>query len=272
MRSTNIDRRYYLHENLVIHTISIVIPAYNEEAVIPFLCRVLISVIDQITTYKFEIIIVENGSTDTSLDILLRERRKDRRIKIVKLVRNVGLDIGIIAGLTYARGDAAIVMNADLQDEPKLISRFLKKWEAGYDMVFAIIRSRKGVSQAQQFFVRVLYKGLHLLTIGKVPENVSDYRLLDRSLYSQILMRRHRFISFRVAAAMMSNNAIGIGYDRPQRQGGSSKMTISDYLSDVGNAIITIIMYGMPPISILNSIGNQPLYTVKHTYGLRGNV
>lgn len=248
--------------------ISIISPAYNEEAVLPLLCRKLTSVIDQIPQYTYKIIIVENGSTDGSINILLKERRKDKRIKILQLVRNVGVDHGILAGLSYASGNAAIVMNADLQDDPRLIPQFIRKWEGGYDMVYAIIRSRKGVSKMHQLLVQILYKGLHLLTLGRVPENVSDYRLLDRSLYSQILQRRHRNMFFRVAAALQSRNALGIAYDRPQRMRGTSKMTIAHYVADIRNAVITIIMRIKTPTMIFSAMRNDPLYVIKRRYGL----
>lgn len=249
--------------------ISIVVPAYNEALVLSLLCRRLRETLIRIPKYTFEIIIVENGSTDNSMGMLLKERMKDKRIKIVQLTKNVGLDNGLIAGLTHAHGDATIVMNADLQDDPKLIPQFINKWEKGYDMVYAIIRSRKGMSQVHQLLVRILYKGLYLLTVGGVPENVSDYRLLDRSLYAQILTRSHRFMFFRVTAALRSKNAIGIAYDRPQRMRGTSKMNIADNIAEIRNAVITIIVHLMPPVTMRNAIRNQPLYTVKRTYGLR---
>lgn len=249
-------------------TVSIISPAYNEEAVLALFCQSLISVINQIPKYTFEIIIVENGSTDGSIDVLLNERRKDKRIKIVQLVRNIGIDNGILAGLSYASGDAAIVMNADLQDDPKLITQFISKWKQGYDMVYAIIRSRKGISQAHQLLVRLLYKELHIVSMGRVPENVSDYRLLDRSLYSQILKRRHRNMFFRVAAALQSKNAIGIVYDRPERMRGTSKMTIAHYVADIRNAVITLFASVKPSTKISIAMRNDPLYVIKRRYGL----
>ncbi|MBI3559528.1 glycosyltransferase family 2 protein [Candidatus Gottesmanbacteria bacterium] len=256
----------------MIPTISIVAPAYNEEAVLPLLCRTLFSVIDQIPTYTFEIIIVDNGSTDQTLSVLFNERNHDKRIKIIQLVRNVGVDHGMLAGLTYAHGDASIVMNADLQDNPKLISRFLKKWEAGYDMVYAIIRSRKGVSQAYQLFIRALYKALHILTIGKVPENVSDYRLLDRSVYVKIVEHRHRYVFFRVIAALQSHNSIGIPYDRPMRLYGTSKMNISQYIADIRNAIVTLIVHELPPIHTTTPEPTRSLFPVTRTWGFTKHI
>lgn len=249
--------------------LSIVIPAFNEEEVLPLLYQRLQTILSKLHSYTFEVIVVENGSVDGTLAKLLQIRSYDKRIKILQLARNVGLDNGMIAGLMYARGNAAIVMNADLQDDPQLIPKFIALWDKGYDMVYAIIRSRKGISHMHQILVRLLYKGLHIVSMGTVPENVSDYRLLDKSLYSQILKRRHRHLFFRAAAALRSKNAIGIAYDRPQRMHGTSKMNIAYNIAEIRNAVITLIVHLMPTKTILNAMRNQPLYAVKRTYGLR---
>lgn len=218
-------------------TVSIISPAYNEEAVLPLFCQTLILVINRIPNYTFEIIIVENGSTDGSIDVLLKERRKDKRIKIVQLVRNVGVDNGILAGLSYASGNAAIVMNADLQDNPQLISQFIKRWEDGYDMVYAIIKTRMGYSRFHQLVLRVLYKTLYKLSGGIVHENVSDFRLIDQRVYRQILESHGQNIFFRAVVSLFSGNSTGIPYDRPARAGGTSKMTPWILASDIRNAL-----------------------------------
>src|SRR3989344_7171020 len=116
--------------------ISLVIPAYNEAANIPELAKRLRAVFQKLPQYNFEVIIVENGSSDTTLAKLQVIRRKDKRFKILQLSRNFGCDGGIAAGLSYAKGNASIIMMADLQDPPEMISKFLRQWEKGYEIIY----------------------------------------------------------------------------------------------------------------------------------------
>lgn len=228
-----------IRQSLRKQIISIVTPAYNEEAVLPMFCQALISQINLMSKYSFEIIVVENGSADRSIDVLLKERKKDKRIKILQLVRNVGVDDGILAGLSYASGNAAIVMNADLQDDPRLIPQFIKNWENGYDMVYAIILARMGHSRFHQLILRVLYKTMHGISGGIIYENVSDYRLIDRRIYHQIIQSHEHNVFFRALVSLTSSKSIGIPYDRPARAGGISKMTPGILASDIYNALYT---------------------------------
>ena len=124
--------------------ISIVIPAYNEEEVLEELTKRLQSMMDCNLRYDFEIIIVDNGSFDSTYDKLLKIHDEDGRFKILQLSRNFRCDGGITAGLQYVRGVAAVIMMADLQDPPELIPKFLEKWEEGYDIVYTLVLKRTG--------------------------------------------------------------------------------------------------------------------------------
>ena len=126
--------------------ISIVIPAYNEESVVDELKKRLQNMMNTCSNYDFEVIIVENGSHDETYNKLINIHHQDNRFKIIQLSRNFGSDGGILAGLKYGRGDAIVIMCADLQDPPELIIEFIKKWEEGYDIVYGIIQKRDGVS------------------------------------------------------------------------------------------------------------------------------
>lgn len=219
--------------------ISIVVPAYNEEEVIGKLCFRLIKVIDSFPNLKFEIIIVEGASTDKTFSVLLKEREKDQRIKILQLAKNEGCDGHIIAGLTYAKGDAAIIMMADLQDVPELIPRFIEKWKKGYDNVYGIVKKRIGVPITRKIGTHLFYRVIDLLTKGSVPQNVSDFRLMDKKVYKEIVKMSEHNKFFRGLAMWTGYSHIGIPFNRPKRQGGKSKAYFLAVLQVALNGIIS---------------------------------
>ena len=124
--------------------ISLIIPAYNEEDCVEELARRLAKVFESESQYDFEAIIVENGSIDSTWEKLKSIAQVDPRFKILKLSRNFRMDGGLTAGLDYVNGDACVLMTADLQDPPELISTFLRKWEEGYENIFGIVTKREG--------------------------------------------------------------------------------------------------------------------------------
>ena len=131
--------------------VTILVPAYNEEEVLPMLYDRLKKLMDENTKYDFEILFVNDGSKDNTLKIIQELREKDKRVCYLSLSRNFGKETGMIAGLDYSKGDAVIIIDADLQDPPELIPEMLKYWEEGYDDVYAKRRSRKGESWLKKF-------------------------------------------------------------------------------------------------------------------------
>ncbi len=225
--------------------ISIVIPAYNEEAVIPELIKRLSKVANSLKSHNFEFIIVENGSTDATLAELLKARRKDGRVKILHLAKNAGCDGGIVAGLSYATGQAAIVMMADLQDTPELIPQFIKKWEKGYHIVYGIVKKRKKLRITRKIGTFLFYKLMNFLTQGQLPENVSDFRLMDRRVYTILsrLPEHNKF--FRGLVVWTGFKETGIYFERPERFAGKSK---AYFLTVVNVAINGIISFTSIPL------------------------
>ena len=131
--------------------ISIIIPAYNEEDSLPYLYERLTKLIDDIKNYEFEILFVNDGSKDKTLEIIKEYRKKDNRFAYVNLSRNFGKEIAMIAGLDYAKGDAVVFMDADLQDPPELLPELIKYWEEGYDDVYARRKTRDGETFLKKF-------------------------------------------------------------------------------------------------------------------------
>jgi glycosyltransferase involved in cell wall biosynthesis len=202
--------------------ISVVIPAYNEEDCVDELARRLQGVFDANGTYDFEVIVVENGSQDATWCKLLEINRRDGRFKILRLARNFRMDGGLTAGLAYAKGDAAVLMTADLQDPPELISQFIAKWEEGYENVYGVVTARRGTGPLRRFNSRMFYWLAGRLTDNLIPPNVSDFRLVDRKVYDTIntMEERNRFV--RGLFAWVGFKSIGIEHERAERYGGVS--------------------------------------------------
>ena len=202
--------------------ISIVIPAYNEQDNVDELARRLQGVFAANPAYDFEVVIVENGSMDSTYEKLLAVHQQDNRFKILQLARNFRMDGGVTAGLNYAKGDAAVIMTADLQDPPELITEFIKKWEEGYENVYGIVTKRIGTNAIRRFNSQLFYKVANTLTGGMIPRNVSDFRLVDRKVYETInsIHERNRFI--RGLFAWVGYKSIGIEHERAERFAGVS--------------------------------------------------
>ncbi len=202
--------------------ISVVIPAYNEEANIDELSLRLAAVFDAEPAYDFEAIIVENGSLDQTFERSLAARERDPRFKVLQLSRNFRMDGGLTAGLASASGDAAVLMAADLQDPPELIHQFLRKWEEGYEVVYQIVTDRQGTGPIRRMNSQLFYWLAGRLTDGRIPRNVSDFRLVDRRVYEavNVMEERNRFV--RGLFAWVGFSSVGIEHERAPRTGGVS--------------------------------------------------
>ena len=159
--------------------ISVIIPAYNEEACVDELARRLQGVFHTVPQYDFEVLVIENGSVDSTWDRLVKIHESDKRFKIIRLARNFRMDGGLTAGLHSARGDAAVLMTADLQDPPELIADFIKKWEEGFQNIYMVVTKRRGTGLLRRFNSRLFYWLAARLTGERLPQNASDFRLVD---------------------------------------------------------------------------------------------
>jgi glycosyltransferase involved in cell wall biosynthesis len=232
--------------------ISVVIPAFNEEAVLDELERRLLGVMTANTSYGFEVIVVENGSSDSTFQKLMQMHFKDSRFKVVQLSRNFGYEGAITAGLKYAKGNAAVMMCADLQDPPEMITQFIKKWEEGYEVVYAMIQKREGVSELRKILYSNFYRVIHWLTNETIPENVSEFRLMDRRVYTILnsMEERNRFI--RGIVAWTGFKQTGIPFERPARFAGKSKADFATILTTAMNGIFSFSYF---PLKLAMIIG-----------------
>ena len=232
--------------------ISVIVPAFNEEDCLEELAHRLALVFDKNYNYDFEAIIIENGSQDGTWDILKEVSKKDARFKIVQLARNFRMDGGITAGLDFAKGDAAVIMTADLQDPPELISNFIAEWEKGYENIYMIVTKRTDASMLRRFNSKLFYALAGKLTSNQFPKNASDFRLVDRKVYETVrsLEERNRFV--RGLFSWVGFRSKGIEHERPERFGGTSKAYTKDVLD---LALKGIFAHSYVPLRIITVFG-----------------
>jgi glycosyltransferase involved in cell wall biosynthesis len=202
--------------------LSVVIPGLNEEAGIPALIARLQPVLERIGL-EWEIIFIDDGSTDGTLPLLKNLNARDPRIKAVSLSRNFGKEIAAAAGLTYAKGDAAVLMDADLQHPPELIEEFVKRWQEGYQVVYGRRRDRDADSFLHRASARIFYSAFEKLSGTVLPEGAGDFRLLDRKAIDAMNRMGERVRFNKGLYAWMGFRSIGVPFTVPPRSSGSSR-------------------------------------------------
>ncbi len=202
--------------------LSIVVPAYNEEEVLPEFHKRLCLVLEGIPI-DAEIVYVNDGSTDETLRTLEAFRKDDPRVAVVDLSRNFGKEIALTAGIDHAKGDAVVVIDADLQDPPELIGDLLFHWRSGYDVVYATRTSRRGETAIKKATAHIFYRLANGMSRTKIPEDTGDFRLLSRRAVDSLkeLRERHRFMKGLFSWVGYSQTAVT--YTRDPRYAGETK-------------------------------------------------
>ncbi len=203
--------------------ISILIPAYNEHESLPLLYDRLIKLMNSQAKYDFEVLFVNDGSKDNTLDLIKFLRKKDPRINYVNLSRNYGKEVAMAAGFDYVKGDALVLMDADLQDPPELIPEMIKYWEEGYDDVYARRKSRKGESPLKKLTSWGFYRVLQSMTNIEIQKDTGDFRLLDRRCVEAIKQLRESQRYTKGLYSWIGYNKKEILYDRDPRIAGKTK-------------------------------------------------
>ncbi|MGN1295137.1 MAG: glycosyltransferase family 2 protein [Bacilli bacterium] len=218
--------------------ISLVVPMYNEEEMIPLFFEEVNKVLNELVDYKFEIVCVNDGSKDKTLSLLKEIRKQQTNIHIVSFSRNFGHESAVAAGIKSARGDALIVMDADLQDPPKLIPELIKKWEEGYQVVNAKRVDRKKDSWMKRNTASAFYKVISKLSgKTKIPENVGNYRLLDRVVADQVNLLKEKNRVFRVMVPYIGYKVIDVEFKREERPKGKTHYNYKSMFTLAGNSI-----------------------------------
>ena len=227
--------------------ITILVPAYNEEEALPLLYERVSKIMNDMKDYEFELLFVNDGSKDNTLNEIKKLREQDKRVSYVDFSRNFGKEIGMIAGLDYATGDCVIIMDADLQDPPELIPQMVELWEQGYDDVYAQRKSRKGETWLKKFTSKMYYKVLQSQTRVPIQKDTGDFRLLDRRCVNALKKMRETSRCSKSMFSWIGYNKKAILYDRDPRIAGKTKW---NYMKLIDLAIDGITAFTTSPLRI----------------------
>ncbi len=244
--------------------VSIIIPAYNEEETLNLLYDRLMPIISNISNYEFEVLFVNDGSRDKTIEIIKELRIKDKRINFVNLSRNFGKEIAMIAGLDYAKGDGVIFMDADLQDPPELIPELIKYWEEGYDDVYARRKSRKGESFIKKATSKAYYKVLQKVTNVEIQEDTGDFRLLDRRCVNALKKMRETMRNTKSMFSWIGYKKKEVLFDREPRIAGKTKW---NYIKLIDLAVDGITSFTTSPLRLATFI-SIPTFVILAIYAL----
>lgn len=234
--------------------VSIVVPFYNEEESLKAFYDALTDVVNSQSDYSFEFVFINDGSTDGSVELLRTLVNVDSRVKIVDLSRNYGKETALIAGMDYASGDAVVLMDADLQHPPFLISEFLKYWSEGFDDVYATRRERKGEPFIKKFMSNMYYRVLQSVTEQgvKVYPHVGDFRLLDRKVVNALTELREQSRYMKGMYGWVGFKKKEIFYDAEERVGGVTKFNFRKLLK---LAIDGLTSFTTAPLTVSGYLG-----------------
>ena len=215
---------------------SIVAPIYNEEGNIPELYQRVREVMDQ-TGEPWELVLVDDGSRDRSRELISELAQKDSRVRPVIFARNFGHQIAVTAGLDYSRGDAVVIIDADLQDPPEVILDLIEKWKEGYEVVYATRAEREGETWFKLFTAAAFYRLIQRITDVDIPMDTGDFRLLDRKVVEVLnqMRERHRFL--RGMSVWVGFRQTGVEYQRAERYAGETKYPLSKMIQFASDAI-----------------------------------
>lgn len=236
---------------LIDKMISIVAPAYNEESNIDIFYSEIKNVLDSITN-TWEIICVNDGSDDKTLEYLLDLNKKDNRVKVVDLSRNFGKEAALSAGLDVAIGDAVIPIDIDLQDPPELIPLMVEKWLDGADVVYATRTLREGETFFKKFTANYFYKVISKITKIDIPKNTGDFRLIDKKVLVELNELRETRRFMKGLFSWVGFKQVSIEYVRKPRYSGETKF---NYLKLWNFAIEGITSFSIAPLQIAMYIG-----------------
>ncbi len=231
--------------------ISVIIPLYNESENIEYLFTRLNSVLNELKT-SYEIICINDGSQDDTLEKLIDYNQKNAAIKVINLSRNFGKEIALTAGIDYASGAAIVPIDADLQDPPELIIKLIDKWREGYDVVYATRRSRRGETWLKRATAKAFYQTIGKMSPVPIPSNTGDFRLLDRRVVEAVkkLPERTRFM--KGLFAWVGYKQTSVLFDREPRHSGNSNWS---YWQLWNFALDGIISFSFLPLKVWSYIG-----------------
>jgi dolichol-phosphate mannosyltransferase len=219
-------------------TYSVVVPAHDEEAVIEELVARLGPVLDRLDG-DAEVILVDDGSRDRTYELMCGVARRDPRFRVVRLSRNFGHQIAITAGTDFAAGDAVVILDADLQDPPEVILELAARWREGYDVVYAVRDIREGETRFKRLTATVFYRAFNRISEIKVPLDVGDFRLVDRSVLDVFARMRESNRFVRGMFSWIGLRQVGVLYRRDERFAGETNYSLRKMLRFAATGLVS---------------------------------
>lgn len=232
--------------------VSLVIPMYYEEEVAKECYERVQKILKGVEKYDYEIIFVNDGSKDRTLEILEEIARKDEKVKVISFSRNFGHQAAVTAGLKEVTGDAIVIIDADLQDPPELIPDMLKYWEEGNEVIYGKRKTRKGESAFKLLTAKMFYKTLNSLSDVEIPKDTGDFRLVDRKVVDVIngMPEHNKFL--RGLWGWIGFKQIPYEYERQERFAGKTKYPLKKMLKLASDGIIS---FSTKPLKLVGALG-----------------
>lgn len=230
---------------------SFVLPVFNEEETLPTLRQRMAALLDRLDG-PAEVILIDDGSRDGSATLMDAIASEDARFRCVRLSRNFGHQVAVSAGLDYARGDAVVVMDADLQDPPEVVLEMAERWKAGFDVVYGKRVARKGETFFKKTTASVFYRLLDRMSEVRIPTDVGDFRLIDRSAVDAFRAMREQNRYVRGMFAWMGFEQTAVEYVREERFAGETKYPLKKMLRLAANGIVG---FSAAPLRLILSFG-----------------
>lgn len=232
-------------------TISVLIACYNEEDNIRPMYERLLKVVKKLP-YSFEFIYIDNNSTDNSEKTFRDLAKKDKRVKVIFMSRNFGSpQPSFLAGMENAKGDAVVFLQGDIQEPPELISKFIEKWQEGYDVVYGQRTKREGVGIVKNFLYRLFYMIFRKLSYLEIPFEASDFSLIDRKVVDSLIAMGEYDYLIRGLRAYVGYKQVGISYVRERRARGKST---ENFFSSLWWAKTLIVNFSLKPLELISKL------------------
>jgi polyisoprenyl-phosphate glycosyltransferase len=232
--------------------ISVIVPCYNEEPVIVETNRQLVATLAGLADMDFEIVYVDDGSSDRTPDILRAIQAGDSHARVVRLSRNFGHQLAVSAGLEYAAGDAVVVIDADLQDPPEVIPEMVARWRDGYHVVYGMRTDRAGETAFKLWTAKLFYRFINRLSKVQIPLDVGDFRLLDRRVVDVLLAMPERDRFLRGMVSWIGFRQVAVMYARAQRRAGESKYPLLKMLQFAADGVMS---FSLTPLRLALWVG-----------------
>ncbi len=232
--------------------VSVVIPMYYEEEVAQTCYDRVVAILEKIENYDYEIIFVNDGSKDKTLEILEAIAQQNEKVKVISFSRNFGHQAAVTAGIKEVTGDAVVIIDADLQDPPELIPDMLKYWEQGNEVIYGKRKTRKGESAFKLLTAKMFYKTLNALSDVEIPKDTGDFRLVDRKVIDVVnaMPEHNKFL--RGLFSWVGFKQMAYEYERQERYAGKTKYPLKKMLKLASDGIMG---FSTKPLKIVGGLG-----------------